>query len=166
MANEGGGQYVDRPGDSGGPTRWGVSLKFYRQFKKNQALDSDAIKALTKDDAKAIAHSEFWLPLRLDFANDKRVATAIFDQAYLNGVPKCATFAQTAIKTMAPYIVIDGILGPRFWDACNRGPSSMFLASFTSLLNNSFEDLVLSKPQFKPFLDGWLNRVAKINTIV
>lgn len=165
MINEGGGQYVDRPGDSGGPTKWGVSLRFLRKLKSNQALDSDSIKALTKDDAKAIAHSEFWMPLRLDFATDKRVAMALLDIGYLTGVPHTASYAQMAQKTLSPSLVLDGVLGPKFWECANRGPTSLFLTAFINLNVNYFESLADTKPQVKPFLQGWLNRIYKIKSL-
>lgn len=165
MINEGGDKYVDNHVDSGGATRFGISLKFLRNLKKNPALDSSAIRALTLDDARIIAHDQFWMPLSLDLCMDRRVATALLDQGYLCGVPRCSSFAQAALKLQAPSVVVDGVLGPLFWEACNRGPTSLFLASFVSLLSNSYESLVETKPQLKPFLAGWLNRIYKIKNI-
>lgn len=165
MTNEGGGKLVNLPGDDGSWTRYGVSLKFLRNLKKDPSLGKESIEALTEDDAKHIAYTEFWMPLNLDLATDKRVATALLDNAFLAGAPHCSTYAQAALKTLCPYIKIDGKLGPIFWEACNRGPAKLFLSSFISLNSNYFESLAETKPLVKPFLTGWLNRIQRTNTI-
>ena len=79
IGNEGG--YCNVVGDSGGETNWGISKRAYPD------LD---IKALTRDDAKAIYKRDFWDHLDADNLEDG-VSFQLFDFAVNSGI-------QTAIR--------------------------------------------------------------------
>lgn len=95
MGNEGG--YVNLPSDPGGETQWGISKRSYPD------LD---IKALTRDDAKAIYLRDFWQRASMDQL-DPALAFQVFDIAVNSGI-------ETAVRMLqrAAGVADDGHIGP------------------------------------------------------
>ena len=96
LSNEGG--YTEGAGDPGGETAFGISKRSYP--------DVD-IKNLTRDEAVAIYHRDFWTPIEgesLPFA----VGYQLLDFAVNSGI-------QTAIRALqrALSVASDGNFGPR-----------------------------------------------------
>lgn len=94
LRHEGG--YVNDPADRGGETNFGISKRSY------PALD---IKALTRDDAVALYHRDYWAPLKCD-EMPYAVALALFDCAVNQGAGIAPKLLQRAagVKT-------DGVIG-------------------------------------------------------
>ena len=95
MGNEGG--YVNDPRDPGGETNWGISKRSYPQ------LD---VAALTREDAKAIYHRDFWQRGQMGQLDDA-VAFQVFDAAVNHGI-------ETAVRMLqrAAGVADDGHVGP------------------------------------------------------
>jgi len=95
MGNEGG--YVNNPADPGGETNWGICKRSYP--------DVD-IKALTRDQAKAIYLRDFWQRGQMD-QYDPAIAFQIFDIAVNSGI-------ETAVRILqrAAGVADDGHIGP------------------------------------------------------
>lgn len=95
MGHEGG--YVNLPSDPGGETQWGISKRSYPD------LD---IKALTREDAKAIYLRDFWQRGRMDEL-DPAIAFQVFDIAVNSGI-------ETAVRMLqrAAGVADDGHIGP------------------------------------------------------
>ena len=96
IGHEGG--YVNDPNDPGGETNWGISKRSYP--------DVD-IKALTRDEAKAIYRRDFWDYIHAEKLHDG-VAWQAMDFAINSGI-------QTAIRKLqsALNVADDGHWGPR-----------------------------------------------------
>lgn len=95
IGNEGG--YVDNPDDPGGETNWGISKRSY------PGVD---IKALTREDAKAIYRRDFWDRLGADQLSDG-VAFQAFDFAINSGIETAVRKLQRAVG-----VADDGHWGP------------------------------------------------------
>lgn len=95
IGNEGG--LVDNPSDPGGLTQWGISQRSY------PAAD---IRALTREDARAIYLKDFWLRGRMD-EYDPAIAFQVFDFAVNSGI-------ETALRALqrAALVADDGHIGP------------------------------------------------------
>ena len=95
LGNEGG--YVNRADDPGGETQWGISKRNY--------TDVD-IKALTRDQAKAIYLRDFWQAGRMD-EFDPAISCQVFDFAVNSGIG-------TALRKLqlAAGVADDGHVGP------------------------------------------------------
>lgn len=117
------GGYVNNPADPGGETQWGISKRAYPNVD---------IKALTRDDAKAIYRRDYWDALSLDawpFAE----AFQLFDFAVNSGVG--------AIKKILPP---GGFKG-------DQVVLQLLAARLT---------LMTSAPGWPTFGKGWARRVA------
>jgi len=95
MGNEGG--YVNRADDPGGETNWGISKRSYPNVD---------IKALTRDQAKAIYLKDFWQRGQMD-QYDPAISFQVFDIAVNSGI-------ETALRMMqrAAGVADDGHVGP------------------------------------------------------
>ncbi len=93
--NEGG--YTPGTGDPGGETNWGISKRSYPD------LD---IKALTREDAKAIYLRDFWQRGQMD-QYDGAIAFQVFDFAVNSGIETAVRYLQRAVG-----VADDGHIGP------------------------------------------------------
>lgn len=95
LSHEGG--YVFDERDPGGETQWGISKRSYPDID---------IKALTRDEAKAIYERDFWRPVVSTVA-DGALQFQLLDAAVNHGMGNAVRFLQRAIGA-AP----DGHWGP------------------------------------------------------
>ncbi|MDR1660423.1 MAG: hypothetical protein LBR94_08840, partial [Desulfovibrio sp.] len=115
LDHEGG--YCNDPGDPGGPTKYGVSLRWLNgqgmDVNKDGKIDAADIRALTPDDAKNLFKHYFWDYLKLDDFPPK-TAEVMFDTAVNAGTGQAVKFLQRACNAMTPaQLAVDGALGPR-----------------------------------------------------
>lgn len=136
------GRYVNDPTDPGGETNWGISKRSY------PALD---IKALTRDDAKAIYARDFWQPLHASELYDG-VAYQLFDFAVNSGI-------QTAIRAYQRAL---GVADDGWW-----GPVSRVAAHHVSetdqlmRLNAERLDFMTRLINWPHHGRGWARRIAQ-----
>lgn len=95
ISNEGG--YVKHPDDPGGETKFGISKRSYPRVD---------IKNLTRDEAKQIYRTDFWLRGQMD-QYDGAIAFQVFDAAVNHGI-------ETALRLLqrAAGVADDGHIGP------------------------------------------------------
>lgn len=139
IGNEGG--YVDNPNDPGGETNWGIS--------KRQYPDLD-IKALTRDQAKAIYQRDYW-----DKAHASQLCPMMmfqmFDYAVNAGIDAATRTLQRALGVPA-----DGVWGPITTEAAQQQSPTRQIVLFTAAkLQNYTRD-----PNWQSFGAGWVNRCA------
>lgn len=138
------GGYVWNPKDPGGETNFGISKRAYPK------LD---IKNLTKDQAIAIYHRDYWQKIYGD-SMPAALAFNVFDFAVNAGVG-------TAIKTLqkALFLSPDGVIGKGTLGAMQTASKSN-LQNFASLRAQYY----FSLKTFSTFGKGWINRT--IGTLV
>lgn len=147
------GGYVNHPSDPGGETNHGVTLGFLRQVKPN-ATSAD-LKALTKDDARAIFDEHFVRRPGFDQLPDAVQAEAV--ALGINaGIPRAVKVLQQAAGVKE-----DGHLGPSTLNAL-RGVSN---EKIRAAVDGYYQRLVARRPELGVFLKGWLKRSANINAI-
>jgi lysozyme family protein len=95
ISNEGG--YVNHADDPGGETKFGISKRSYPRID---------IKNLTRDEAKQIYRTDFWLRGQMD-QYDGAIAFQVFDAAVNHGI-------ETALRLLqrAAGVADDGHIGP------------------------------------------------------
>lgn len=111
--------FVNDPNDPGGPTKWGISLRFAAgvgdmdhdgrpdlDTDGDGDVDIDDIRALPRSDAESMYRLIFWLPLHCDTL-PPALAYALFDTAINMGRGTAIMLLQRALK-----IKDDGKLGP------------------------------------------------------
>jgi lysozyme family protein len=140
MGNEGG--YTPGVGDPGGETNWGISKRSYP--------DVD-IKALTRDQAKAIYLRDFWNRIHADDLADG-VAFQAFDFAVNSGIETSVRKLQRAIG-----VADDGHWGPHTQAAA----AAMSETDTIMRLNAERLDFMTGLSNWSVAGRGWARRIAK-----
>lgn len=148
LRHEGG--YVHDADDAGGETNFGICKRSYPD------LD---VSHLTRAEATAIYHRDFWTPLALDDVRSQQVATKVLDTAVLIGKQRAVKFLQRAVQSAGGGIVpVDGCIGPTTLKAVNAASPILLLEDYRHLLATYYEGLAESIPTNQKFLNGWLTR--------
>ena len=146
LAHEGG--YVNDPADPGGETNYGISKRAYPH------LD---IATLTRDQAIAIYHRDYWTAPGIDQIQNPALAAKLFDLGVNMGTRRAVKQLQQAINHFYINLSIDGILGPATAATVNDfpHPTALLMALKIEAGNHYIK---LGKPRF---LAGWLSRLAE-----
>jgi lysozyme family protein len=143
---EGGGKFHKVEGDAGGATKWGVSLRGYKQFDK-YAVEED-IEELTYEDAAAFARKYYW-DAALCKGLKSPIALVVFDHAYNRG-PK------PAIRLLQG--LCDEHRDKSLYDV-NKHLSVPMLRKMSVIRMEQYNGIVNRNFALKKFLLGWTNRV-------
>lgn len=154
MMNEGG--YVDDPHDSGGETKYGISQRSYPH------LD---IKHLTRDQAKKIYYSDFWILGKYEDITDTNLAIKLFDLSVNMGTKQANILIQRALQSVGEAVIEDGIVGSITLAAINKSPPRELLAALKSESAGYYRLIAAKNPSQKKFLNGWLNRAYRKNVL-
>lgn len=156
------GDYVNHPGDKGGPTRYGITQKKAREHGYNGNM-----KDLPRDIAERIYLEEYYHGTNISRISHPSVSEELLDSAVLHGPADAIKWLQTSLNVLTDAsLKVDGVLG-----SASIGVANKFLA------DNSKRDgaLVLARAlnclqgahmislgsYGKPFIFGWLRwRVA------
>lgn len=155
------GEFVDDPRDSGGATKYGISLKWLKSLDDLPAelgfksrIDKKIICELTREQAILLYRHYFWNPHRYERIVDQRIATKAFDFTVNAGSYVSHTCLQWALHASGnDCIVIDGLLGDQTIKAINATDTLVLLAAFRSEMAGYYRSL--KKPHFEA---GWLKR--------
>lgn len=139
MGHEGG--YVFDRRDPGGETNWGISKRSYPLLN---------IKALTRDQAKAIYRRDFWDRIQADKLHDG-VAFQLFDFAVNSGIETAVRAYQRALG-----VADDGHFGPLSLRAAQQASES------DQIMRLSAErlDFMRRLSTWPAFGKGWAGRIA------
>lgn len=136
------GSYSDGKGDPGGETKWGISKRSYPHVD---------IKALTRDDAKAIYIRDFWDRIHADDLPDG-VSYQLFDFAVNSGIETAVRYLQRAVG-----VADDGHWGPvSVAAAAAMSESDMIMA-----LNAERLDFMTRLSNWPTASRGWARRIAQ-----
>jgi lysozyme family protein len=147
------GGYSDTPGDSGGPTNFGITLSTLKAYDGNQALTADDVKKLAPATATEIYRTAYWnrmqcgaLPAGLDLE--------VFDFGVNSGPAE-------SVKTLQKIVGVtpDGSIGPITLAAVGQLNAADLVARFAQARLAFYQSL--NKPEFE---QGWTTRVAQIQT--
>lgn len=138
LAQEGG--YANNPADPGGETNFGISKRQYPHVD---------IRNLTRDDAIAIYHRDYWLTVRGDELPFP-VALVLFDTQVNGGAP--VRWLQLALGGS---LAVDGQLGPATMRAVQTCTDPVGLAGRILRRRIVFN---AGLPTWKDFGPGWAQR--------
>ena len=137
--------------DTGGTTKFGVIVDDLVNMGYPNACAKN-IADLTVYDAKYIYRKLYWNKLNLDSVKDQSIATALFDIGVVRGIGVIPHYLQQMYNTTDITIV-------------NSQDVNTFLDKFKSLCDLSFHQIVEAHPTDAKFLQGWLNRSARLLTL-
>jgi lysozyme family protein len=169
------GGYCNDPGDPGGPTKYGVSLRWLTgiglDVNKDGRIDAADIRALTPLDARSLFKHYFWDYLRCGEMPEK-TGMVMYDTAVNTGSGQAVKFLQRQLNDMGAALAVDGAIGPKTLAAAReREAGDEALASGIIRQRESFYRELAAKPPTKTanyalFLRGWLNRTAALRELV
>ncbi len=166
LAREGG--YVDHPDDVGGPTAFGVT----RAVARAAGYAGD-MRALSREQAKAIYLERYWRAPRLDAvaAISGAVAAEMFDTGVNMGPETAVRLLQRALNVFnrggVDYadVAEDGRLGPATAEALRgllrvRGGDgeAVLLTALNCLQGARYIDLAEARAANESFVYGWLKQ--------
>lgn len=164
LDNEGGAKYTNNPKDPGGATKYGISLRFYRE-NINKNANEDTIRNLDKNGAIGIYEAHFWNPNRYKDIKHQPIAEKIFDMGVNMG---CSTSNKIAQKTFNIYnnsestnniLKEDGVFGIMTISSFNGIKDINKYLNMLKLGYSAFyEYLVKKNPVNETFIKGWLKR--------
>ena len=163
IKREGGDKFTNDPLDSGGATKYGISLRFYRSDIDPYA-NSDTIKALTEEGAISIYKEHFWLKYNLDKIPLSYAASKIFDIGVNIGTRTACKIAQRALQVVYGYGCCedDGVFGVKTLDLMNKMVGLLSQQRYEAALTEGFAcyyRAIKDGPSKSRFINGWLKRV-------
>lgn len=145
--------------DADGLTRWGLLDKFHPDLVHAGFYDENKVtgqQALAM--AKPIYQAQYWNPILGDQITDDEVAAQIFSIAVNDGVSKCTELVQGVID-----VPKDGKFGQQTLTAVNDMDPDEFIEDFNEAAEDYYEEIAEADPAKEADLQGWLNRVNKID---
>jgi lysozyme family protein len=161
LKNEGGEKYTEINGDSGGATKFGISLSWYRG-KVDPRATRDTIKALTEDNAKSLYKKYFWDDPKIFMISNQAIASKIFDIGVNTGPSQSIKLAQRALFSLYGLNCVndDGVLGQLTISKINSVETdrNAYLCSLKTAYADFYRMLASKEHNNRQFLNGWLKR--------
>lgn len=170
IAKEGG--FTDDPADSGGKTIWGITEFVARSFGYKGDM-----RNMTRDQAKEIYKSQYWLQPKFDkvFIISPKIAGELFDTGVNTGVGTASKMLQRALNalnngaTAYPDMVVDGSIGAITLKAlevylAHRGAigETVLLRLLNSLQAVRYVEIAENRPKDERFVFGWISNRVEI----
>jgi lysozyme family protein len=153
--------YSNHPFDSGGPTKFGVTLSAYSSYLGRIVTPSE-IKGLTLEQVSPFYLDRYWIPMGCDQIADPAVAIALFDCSVLYGVGTAAILAQ---KASGAALKFDGRMGDKSIAAINQVSRDDFLKSFRTFILSRIDSVIELDSKNGIFRKGWTNRANRLLTL-
>lgn len=154
IVREGG--YVDNPADSGGPTKFGITLATLRGWR-HKPVGAQDVQNLTVEEATDIYRTIYFTASGFDQIADPTLLTFMFDFGVNSGVEEASECLQRAIGVDA-----DGVMGPVSLGALAavKNLTALFYAVKAERLDFLLRD-VGATPSQAEFAIGWSNRIRQ-----
>ncbi len=146
------GGFTNDPVDSGGATKFGITIKTLRAWRRGR-VSVDDVRHLTKAEARDIYRSQYVEKPRFDRIRDERLREQVVDYGVNSGPPTAAKDLQAAAGSG-----VDGIVGPKTLRAVNRADARSLGNKLAVARAKRLGRIVKRKPSQLRFLNGWLNR--------
>jgi len=160
------GGYSNHEADSGGATKYGITLQTLRDYNNDQTLTEKEVKNLALEESQAIYYSKYWKPLRLDEIQDE-LALLIFDQGVNRGLHSATMNVQQSLNQVRDEkIAEDGIMGPNTIEALKDANPKSFSVEFFKQSQLDYARIVESDPSQAVFIEGWLHRTHRMLDII
>jgi lysozyme family protein len=156
------GGYTNHPNDRGGVTNKGILQREYDAWRKKQDLPEQDVKNLSNEEVYLIYRENYWVPGKCEQL-PWPVCLVHFDACVNTGVYQAAKFLQRAVRSKD-----DGIIGPKTLKAVEDEIEESGTEGLTHCLleqRKGFYDIIVSaRPSQRSFINGWQNRITKIQT--
>lgn len=165
----------DHPSDPGGVTKYGVCIRFLKDFAEREPellrgigiekpITRQTILDLYKAQAKEIFYHEFWLGNRLeDLAlTHPNCAFVVYDTAVNMG----SAYAKKLLQQAIGGLVVDGVWGRKTWAAIDTAKDKATALKMITLRKERYKYLAEKNQKLSVFLKGWLNRANDLEKLI
>lgn len=162
FANEGG--YTNNPNDSGGPTKFGITIKTLCEWHGCQQSSKD-VQALDIETAKKIYEKNYWTPLGCHEIQSVGVATCLFDTGILYGITAARALAdRVAVICKSP---VKSMLSSdeRLIASINAIDPGEFITTYRMLVLSRIDWIIHNNQRDVVFRRGWSNRADRLLTL-
>ncbi len=137
LLSEGG--YVNHPNDAGGETNFGITKKVYDMYRKSKNLPAQSVKNISNEEVEEIYYKKYYIASGADKISDDKLALIHFDTAVNMGVSRAGSFL-----------------------TLSRGNTDKYL----KLRKDKYIEFSKRNPAQKVFLQGWLNRLCRLENYI
>ena len=164
LRHEGG--YANHIHDKGGPTNWGISLRYLQSLgnlgdlNHDGLVNNDDIRLIDKKEAMALYKAGFWDKYGYGKINNEAIAEKVFDLSVNMGPQNAHKLLQKAINLLRTCNLIeeDGDFGHQTLNAVNTANPYNLLLCLRSVSVWHYIQIVDKSPTQKVFIKGWLKR--------
>jgi len=164
------GGYVNIPSDKGGETYRGISRVHNPDWEGWPIVDG--LKPLKRGDIinhaelkRAVAklyYDRYFVANRFDEIASPKVALTLFDMDVHGGYS--VRMVQKVInRAFSKGLLTDGILGAKTLAAINEVPDMTLCTEINRYRKDRFNRIVERDPSQEEYLEGWIDRVNKLN---
>ena len=154
MKAEGWDKYTNHPADRGGPTKWGITLKKWSEWRGHICTGVN-VQAITEPQARDFYEKLYIIEPRFNLL-PKRIMPLVVDCGVNHGVRCASKWVQRAVGTKQ-----DGRLGPISLKAANDANHLATHLLIVAMRVKLYGRLVSSDHSQAVFAAGWNNRAAK-----
>lgn len=159
--------YTDDPVDTGGATKFGITLRTYDYWRRKYLgmttpTTKAMVQALSIEMAIRIAIDVFALETRIAEITDWRVRLLVFDYAFHSGESRAVKALQHTLG-----VAVDGKLGP----ITLRAAAADMRADRTALAiltarEEFMQGLMIARPSQRKYMLGWWARTTKLQRVL
>jgi lysozyme family protein len=153
LAHEGS-AYADIPGDKGGPTKYGVTLRALEEFR-GQPVTAAEVEALTENEARKFYQFEYIEKPGFDYIVNQQVRALVADCGVNHGVRNAIILLQRAAG-----VKDDGDFGPVTLEAVNHADGRALYLRLCAARARFYGKIVTHDPTQAKFDAGWMDRLA------
>lgn len=151
---EGGAKYTNDPRDPGGPTKYGITLRFLKLIHHRPLLlNEEYVRNLSEAEAMEVYYKHFWLEFKCDQLPPS-IGLAMFDGCINQNAQDLEKYLQRALG-----VEPDGVIGPKTLAKAKTCDQKRVLKEFMALRALRY---ALS-PNDKVFGHGWFRRCFDIH---
>ncbi len=156
---EGGSKFTNDPDDSGGPTKYGITLATLSEYR-GYKCSIDDVKNMSEAEAIAIYKKNYWDKLKGDLL-PYSISYTMFNYGVNRGIGNAVKLAQEVLG-----LAVDGVLGPNTLNAIKGTNLNTFISKYLAGAQEAYRELASRREKDKKYLKGWLNRVQEISDYV
>ncbi len=154
MKAEGWDKYTNHPADRGGPTKWGITLKKWSEWR-GYACAAREVEMITEPQARDFYEKLYIIGPRFNHLPE-RIMPLVVDCGVNHGVRRASKWVQRAVGTKQ-----DGVLGPISLKAAMEANHISTHLRIVAMRVKLYGRLVSSDHSQAVFAAGWNNRAAK-----
>ena len=147
--------------DRGGPTKYGITWGTLGKAYSQGIVDHNDITQLSREEARAIYRVFFWGASKADKMR-WGLCLVHYDCAVNCGVGGAAKQLQRTLRNLGAGITIDGAIGPKTMRAIAKHSTEAVAQEYLRVREAFYRGLVSRDPKQGNFLQGWMNRLEKI----